>query len=92
MMTGEDISDQRKGSKFISAKKIGYREAHRLRNMDSNPRHNLRRRIKKLKKEDSLFELNDCLRLTQDQKNMLEFWEGTNNEIIESFNKGLARE
>jgi len=27
-ITGEDISDQRKGSKFISAKKIGYREAH----------------------------------------------------------------
>ena len=91
-MTGEDISEQRKGSKFLSAKKVGYREAHRLRNKDSNPRNNLRRRVEKLKRENSLFELNDCLRLTQDQKNMLEFWEGTNNEIIESFNKGLARE
>jgi len=91
-MTGKDISDQRKGSKFISAKKIGYSEAHRLRNMDSNPRNNLRRKIEKLKRENSFFELKDCLKLTQDQKKMLEFWNGTNNEIIESFNKGLARE
>jgi len=75
-MTGEDISDQRKGSKFISAKKVGYREAHRLRNKDSNPRNNLRRRIEKLERENSLFELNDCLKLTQDQKKMLNFWEG----------------
>lgn len=39
---GRDISDQRIGSKFCSAKYIGYVEAHRCRNRDSNPRNRIR--------------------------------------------------
>jgi len=55
-ITGGNISDQRVGSKFLSAKKIGYLNAHKLRNRESNPRNNLKRKILKLKNQPSLFE------------------------------------
>ena len=39
---GRDISDQRSGSKFCGAKYVGYSQAHRCRNIDSNPRNRIR--------------------------------------------------
>ena len=39
---GRDISKQRPGSKFCSAKVVGYSQAHRCRNIDSNPRNRIR--------------------------------------------------
>lgn len=82
-ITGTDITDQRTGSKFVSAKKVGYQRAHKTRNRDSNPRNNTRRKILKLKEEHSnaLFPLEDVLRLSDEQKRMLSFWDGTKYEL-----------
>ncbi len=80
-ITGVDISDQRKGSKFISAKEVGYEEAHRVRNNDSNPRNNLRRRIQIIKDNPGLFSANDVAVLSPEQMELLSFWEGTKYEI-----------
>ena len=82
-ITGRDISDQRAGSKFVSAKKIGYEEAHQLRNLDSNPRNPLRYKVNRLEEEhtNALFPLEEVLRLTDKQKEMLLFWQGTPYEV-----------
>ncbi len=80
-ITGIDISDQRPGSKFISAKNVGYKEAHKVRNQDSNPRNNLKRRVRKYIGCQTLFNMNDFLKLTKEQKEMLSFWKGTRHEI-----------
>ena len=82
-ITGHDISDQKKGSKFLSANKIGYYPAHTLRNQDSNPRNNLRRKIFKMKNQGLLFPLFEILKLTPEQKKDLEYWKGTKYEILE---------
>jgi len=39
---GKDISHQRPNSKFCSAKYVGYQNAHRCRNIDSNPRNRIK--------------------------------------------------
>jgi len=80
-ITGENISDQRIGSKFLSAKKIGYLNAHKLRNRESNPRNNLKRKILKLKNQPSLFEPKEVLKLNTEQKKLLHHWWGTKYEI-----------
>lgn len=81
--TGADISDQKKGSKFISAKKVGYLEAHRIRNADSYPRRNLRVRINKYDNHLTLFDMKakEIIRLTDTQKKSLDFWKGTPYEV-----------
>lgn len=81
--TGVDISDQRAGSKFVSAKKVGYQEAHRARNLDSNERNNLRYKIKKLEGEhvNALFPLEDVLRLSDEQQRVLSHYQGTKHEV-----------
>ena len=82
-ITGRDISKQRAGSKFVSAKEVGYRAAHSVRNRDSNPRNSLRYKVNRLKKEyiNSLFPLEDVLRLSDEQKEMLSYWQGTAYEV-----------
>lgn len=74
LITGEDISDQKKGSKFKSAKKIGEKEAHKLRNQHSNPRNNLKRKLNKIKEQNSLFHYSEVLKLSEDQKAILNYW------------------
>lgn len=81
IITGKDISDQKPGSKFLSEGKIGYKEAHRLRNLDSNPRNHLRNKIKKLKSQGSLFPIDKMIVLTKEQKELLKFWKGSEYEI-----------
>lgn len=80
-ITGQDISDQRSDSKFLSAKKIGYQEAHKLRNIDSNRRHNLKRKLEKYENMPTLFEVNEYLRLEPEQKEILNYWKGTKYEV-----------
>lgn len=53
---GRDISNQRVNSKFCSAKFVGYREAHRCRNTDSNPRNRAKYLIKKEREGLTLFD------------------------------------
>lgn len=53
-----DISNQRSGSKFCGAKYVGYSQAHRCRNIDSNPRNRIRY-IKEMEKiNPPLFDTN----------------------------------
>ena len=77
LITGNDISDQRKGSKFVSANKIGYKQAHDLRNQHSNPRNNLKRRLIRELEIPSLFNATETISLTKEQKELLRFWNGT---------------
>lgn len=53
---GRDITDQRPGTKFCSAKVVGYVEAHRCRNRDSNPRNRIRHMKERELKEPTLFD------------------------------------
>jgi len=80
-ITGKDISDQRAGSKFLSAGKVGYKNAHRIRNQDSNPRNRLRYKLERIKKHPTLFSLDDMIVLSEEQKNLLKFWDGCKYEI-----------
>lgn len=54
---GRDISNQSPRSKFCSAKYIGKQAAHKCRNMDSNPRNNLRSKIERITRRGVLFEI-----------------------------------
>lgn len=84
LISGKNISDQRKGSKFTSVKKIGYYPAHNLRNKDSNPRNNLRKRLTKITNAGpTLFDLNEVIKLNPDQKKSLDYWKGSKFEITE---------
>ncbi len=76
-ITGLDISDQQEGSKFLSEKKIGKTNAKRLRNRDSNPRNKLRYRVNKYSDQNTLFDMNEYLQLTEDQKELMNYWKGT---------------
>ncbi len=80
-ITGIDISDQRPDSVFVSEKKVGYYKAHQVRNKDSNPRNHLRQRIEKILDQPSLFDQKKVIKLTDEQKELLEFWNGTEYEI-----------
>ena len=52
---GRDISKQKPGSKFCSAKYVGYKLAHKCRNDDSNPRNRKKRMIEKEVQSLTLF-------------------------------------
>lgn len=79
--TGIDISNQKAGSKFISEKNSDEQFAHMVRNWDSNPRNNLRRKILKSNSYPTLFDVNQYLKLSDQDKELLKFWEGTRYEI-----------
>lgn len=51
-----DITNQRSGSMFCSAKYVGYSQAHRCRNIDSNPRNRIRYMKEKEKINPPLFD------------------------------------
>lgn len=86
LITGKEIDNQKKGSKFLSAKKIGYKQAHDLRNKHSNPRNNLKRSIEKIFNQNSLFDNSEFIVLTKKQKENLKFWEGTDYDILRKYN------
>ncbi len=52
---GRDISDQKKGAKFCSAKIVGYENAHKCRNDNSNPWNNLKNIIERDNERGLLF-------------------------------------
>ncbi|TZF83248.1 hypothetical protein FW774_13245 [Pedobacter sp. BS3] len=54
---GKDISHQSKKSKFCSAKYVGYEQAHKCRNTNSNPRNNFARKLKRLELNGLLFDV-----------------------------------
>lgn len=54
---GADITHQRPGSKFCGAKYVGYSQAHRCRNRDSNPRNRIKYMKEKEKSEPTLFDI-----------------------------------
>ena len=54
---GKDITNQHKNSRFCSAKYVGYREAHKCRNSDSNSRNNRKRKIEKIISKGVLFDI-----------------------------------
>jgi hypothetical protein len=83
-ITGEDITDQKRGSRFISAKKIGYNAAHDLRNMESNPRNNFRAKfIKRLESGNGLFNCNEIsIYLTQTEYEYLEYFNNTPLDVL----------
>ncbi len=85
-ITGKPIAHQKPNSKFLSAKEIGYYEAHRLRNIDSNPRNKLRYKLEKYKGGNELFPIGDTLTLTPDQVATLEHWRGTPYDILTQLN------
>jgi hypothetical protein len=49
--------EQKEGSKFCSAKFVGYEPAHKCRNADSNRRNNLKRKMEKINKKGVLFDV-----------------------------------
>jgi hypothetical protein len=52
---GRDISNQKDGSKFCSAKIVGYENAHYCRNTASNPRNNDKNKLERCKKQGISF-------------------------------------
>jgi hypothetical protein len=54
---GNDISNQKGNSQFCSAKYVGEKKAHQCRNMNSNNRNNLKRKISTITKKGVLFDI-----------------------------------
>lgn len=54
---GKDISHQHTKSKYCSEKFVGYAEAHKCRNDNSNPRNNFKREIDDMRRKDLLFDI-----------------------------------
>ncbi|MFT5155889.1 MAG: hypothetical protein ACI83I_000427 [Bacteroidia bacterium] len=81
-VTGLPILHQKEGSKFQSAKYIGYDEAHRLRNLDSNERNRLRYKVERYLYRVELFPLNETLHLSTEQIKELEYWRGTEFDVL----------
>ena len=59
------------------------RAAHNVRNADSNPRNNLRRRINRIyqNQNPTLFDLSQTVKLTDEQRTLLDHWQGTRYEL-----------
>ncbi len=68
---GRDITNQRPSSKFCSAKYVGYIQAHRCRNFDSNTRHRKNRILKHENDSLLLFETMPFFRSPQFVKSNL---------------------
>jgi hypothetical protein len=54
---GKDISSQKNGSKFCSAKIVGEFEAHKCRNTNSNHRNNFKRKVEVIQGRGLLFDI-----------------------------------
>ena len=54
---GNDISTQKNGSKFCSAKIVGEFEAHKCRNSNSNERNNFKRKVEEIQGRGLLFDI-----------------------------------
>jgi hypothetical protein len=54
---GKDISTQKNGSKFCSAKIVGEFEAHKCRNTNSNQRNNFKRKVEVIQGRGLLFDI-----------------------------------
>jgi hypothetical protein len=54
---GKDISTQKSGSKFCSAKIVGESEAHKCRNTNSNHRNNFKRKVEVIQGRGLLFDI-----------------------------------
>lgn len=61
---GKDITHQKGNSKFCSSKYVGYVEAHRCRNADSNKRNGLKYKIQRIYSRGVLFEIEPYMALT----------------------------
>ncbi|GAB2567700.1 hypothetical protein [Spirosoma areae] len=57
------------------------RAAHNARNADSNRRNYLRKRIDRANQQPTLFDVSKTLRLTADQRALLDYWQGTPYEV-----------
>lgn len=57
------------------------RATHNVRNKASNPRNNLRRSINKIYRQPVLFNVVTTLRLTDNQRATLDYWQGTRWEV-----------
>lgn len=74
-----ELSATRRKNKRRTTKKESYFVSHNLRNDESNPRNNLRRKI--LKNKPSLF-TTDFVVLNEEQKKVLSFWSETGFNIL----------
>ena len=68
---GKDISDQRKGSRFCGEKYVGYDAAHKCRLGESNPRNNLKNKVKKINSKGVLFDIVPFFVVTQKTKKII---------------------
>lgn len=59
-----------------------YYLAHNIRNVDSNGRNNLRRKIERILQEPGLFDSAEVVKLTVEQKRLLDHWKGTRWEYL----------
>ncbi|CAH0997409.1 hypothetical protein EMA8858_03542 [Emticicia aquatica] len=75
-----ELSATRRKNKRRTTKNESYFVSHNLRNDESNPRNNLRRKI--LKNKPSLFTI-DFVVLNEDQKKVLSFWSETGFSIFQ---------
>jgi len=57
------------------------RQAHNVRNAHSNPRNNLRKDIEKIYRQPTLFDVSKTVRLTPNQRAVLDYWRGTPYEL-----------
>lgn len=65
---GKDISHQRANSKFCSPKYVGEKNAHRCRNIDSNPRNRMKYMIEREKNELTLFDSTPFFQLAKTKR------------------------
>ena len=59
---GRVIPNPRRGQRFCSAKVVGYSQAHRCRNMVSNPRNNTKRSFVRIVSDPVLFNVIETIR------------------------------
>lgn len=70
---GKDISHQRRNSKFCSEKYVGYSQARRCRNNDSNSRHRIKRLIKQERESLTLFDSLPFIRTSYQWERLKEY-------------------
>lgn len=58
---GRILSNPHKGQLYCSAKDVGYNQAHKCRNIDSNPRNNTKNAIRRILSVPLLFDLSDTI-------------------------------
>lgn len=84
----EEVKKQRHHRK--NARKRNYHSqayylGHNKRNMDSNPRNNLRYAIERVLSKTSLFSPKEMIRLSAEQRSILSFWEGSDFDIVKYY-------